>query len=395
MLRVANDMLCSIDDGNISVLTMLDLSAAFDTIDHKILLDRLYYTFGIQENALKLIRTYLHDRYQKIKINNSYSKDLPVSFGVPQGSVLGPLLFTMYIFPIKNVINKDIFHYHLYADDTQLYSAYKPDNFIKAVLDISDGTKEINNWMTENKLKMNADKTEIMICGSVQKLNNVNFDSIVIDDDDVSISESVRNLGFYFDKNFNLNVHISNLRRSCYNEIRKISHIRPHLNEKCTIQLIVSLVLSKLDYCNCLFYNMSNYNFNQLQLVQNHAARIVKKAHKRTSATSILFDLHWLPVKQRVSYKIALTVFKCLNNEDFPIYLKELITIYTPSRTLRSCDKFLLKKPFMKLLTFGQKSFSFAAPEVWNSLPFEIRSCHNFNIFKKKLKTHFFRIAFY
>ena len=388
-------MLCSIDDGNISVLTMLDLSAAFDTIDHDILLDRLFYTFGIQENALKLIRTYLQDRNQKIKINNLYSQDLPVSFGVPQGSVLGPLLFTMYIFPIKNVINKDIFHYHLYADDTQLYSVYKPDNISKAVLDISDGTKEINNWMTENKLKMNADKTEIMICGSVQKLNNVNFDSIVIDDDAISISESVRNLGFYFDKNFNLNVHISNIRKSCYNEIRKISHIRPYLNEKCTVQLVISLVLSKLDYCNCLFFNMSNYNFNQLQLVQNHAARLVKKAHKRSSATSILFELHWLPVKQRVSYKIALIVFKCLNNDDFPIYLKELITIYTPSRTLRSCDKFLLKKPFMKLLTFGQKSFSFAAPEVWNSLPFEIRSCNNFNIFKKKLKTHFFRIAFY
>ena len=234
-------MLCSIDDGNISVLTMLDLSAAFDTIDHKILLDRLYYTFGIQENALKLIRTYLHDRNQKIKINNSYSKDLPVSFGVPQGSVLGPLLFTMYIFPIKNVIDKDIFHYHLYADDTQLYSAYKPNNITEAVFDISNGTKKINNWMTENKLKRNADKTEIMICGSVQKLNNVNLDSIVIDDDAISISESVRNLGFYFDKIFNLNAHISNLRKICYYEIRKISHIRPHLNEKCTIQLVVSL----------------------------------------------------------------------------------------------------------------------------------------------------------
>ena len=84
-----------------------------------------------------------------------------------------------------------------------------------------------NSWMTENKLKMNADKTEIMICGSVQKLNNVNLNSIVIDDDAISISESVRNLGFYFDKNFNLNVHISNIRRSCYNEIRKISHFRP------------------------------------------------------------------------------------------------------------------------------------------------------------------------
>ena len=82
---------------------------------------------------------------------------------------------------------------------------------------------------------------------------------IVIDDDAISISESVRNLGFYFDKNFNLNVHISYIRKSCYNEIRKISHIRPYLNEKCTVQLVISLVLSKLDYCNCLFFNMSNY----------------------------------------------------------------------------------------------------------------------------------------
>ena len=113
LLRVVNDLLCFVDDGNISVLTMLDLSAAFDTIDHYIFLSRISYTFGIKDKALKLIETYLLGRKQKIKLNNNYSQDLPLLYGVPQGSVLGPLLFTMYIYPICDVIDKNIFNFHI------------------------------------------------------------------------------------------------------------------------------------------------------------------------------------------------------------------------------------------------------------------------------------------
>ena len=145
---------------------MLDLSAAFDTLDHQILLSRLSFVFGIKEKALSLIESYLLDRKQKIKLNDLYSQDLPISFGVPQGSVLGPLLFTMYIYPICDVINKEIFNYHIYADDTQLYNFYKPNEVNNAISDISNCTSEINNWMKSNKLKMNADKTEVMFCGS-------------------------------------------------------------------------------------------------------------------------------------------------------------------------------------------------------------------------------------
>ena len=135
--------------------------------------------------------------------------------------------------------------------------------------------------------------------------------------------------------------------------------------------------------------------FYKLQLIQNHAARIVKKAPKLSSASELLFNLHWLPIKQRVSYKIALTVYKCLHVENFPSYLKDLITPYTPSRNLRSGSQYLLEKPFKKLKTFGKKSFHYAAPEVWNSLPLELRSCSSLPLFKKNLKTHFFKLAFY
>ena len=138
---------------------------------------------------------------------------------------------------------------------------------------------------------------------------------------------------------------------------------------------------------------MTKENFYKLQLVQNHAARLVKKVNKRSSAKSLLKELHWLPVEQRVDYKIALIVFKCLYIEDFPSYLKDLIQVYTPSRSLRSADKLLLTKPITKLKV-GERSFCYSAPVVWNKLPFELRSCTRLPTFKKHLKTHFFRIAF-
>ena len=139
---------------------------------------------------------------------------------------------------------------------------------------------------------------------------------------------------------------------------------------------------------------MPQENFNRLQLLQNHAARLVKQAHKRSSATTLLKELHWLPIRQRVSYKVALFVFKCLYDRDFPSYLKDLISVYSPPRALRSSDKYLLVKPSINLVTFGQKSFCYAAPDVWNKLPFEIRSCTVLTSFKNKLKTHFYKLAF-
>ena len=170
--------------------------------------------------------------------------------------------------------------------------------------------------------------------------------------------------------------------------------MRPFINEEAAKKLVISFVISRLDYCNSLFYNMTNDNIQKLQLIQNHAARLVKQAPKRSSASTLLKELHWLPVKERINYKIAVQVYSCLYGDSSPEYLKELISVYVPQRTLRSSQKNLLVEPQCHLKTYGERSFSFAAPDVWNKLPEDVKSSNSIAIFKKRLKTHLFKCTF-
>ena len=189
----------------------------------------------------------------------------------------------MYVYPISDVMKNKGFDFHLYADDTQLYSSFKSSNINASLTDMSNCASEINDWMVTNKLKMNTDKTEVMICGTSSKLKSIDVDSVVVCNDTVNFSSHVKNLGFFMDPNFNLQTHISHTRQKCYYELRKISNFRPYINEKSTTQLVISLVISKIDYCNCLFYRMSEDNFHKLQLVQNLAARLGGETLKLTS----------------------------------------------------------------------------------------------------------------
>ena len=137
-------MLNAIDNGNLSLLTLLDLSAAFDTIDHSILLERLQTSFGIDGLPLKWVKSYLSNRHQKIKIDNNLSNVPPILYGVPQGSDLVPLLFSMYIYPLTDVIDDHQILWHVYADDIQLYCCSPFDQIDLLLSKISTSTDDIN-----------------------------------------------------------------------------------------------------------------------------------------------------------------------------------------------------------------------------------------------------------
>ncbi len=160
LVKITNDLLLASEQGCISLLVLLDLSAAFDTIDHEILIDWLQNYTGIQGQAFRWFRSYLSDRYHFVYLNGESSQLSPVKYGVPQGSVLGPLLFSLYMLPLGNIIRKYGICFNCYADDTQLYISTKPDETSK-LSKLTECVKNLKDWMTNNFLLLNSDKRDI------------------------------------------------------------------------------------------------------------------------------------------------------------------------------------------------------------------------------------------
>ena len=172
--------------------------------------------------------------------------------------------------------------------------------------------------------------------------------------------------------------------------------IRKYLSQQSTETLVHAFITSRLDYCNGLLYGLPDCLLNKLQRVQNACARLILKEQKFCHITPLIFKLHWLPIRYRIEFKILLITFKILNFLA-PSYLSSLISLRPPSKyNLRnSSDKLLLSHPsFKSKATLGDRSFTCAAPKLWNELPLDIRSARTVNIFKAKLKTHLFRSAF-
>uniref|UniRef100_A0A674PNC8 Reverse transcriptase domain-containing protein n=1 Tax=Takifugu rubripes TaxID=31033 RepID=A0A674PNC8_TAKRU len=206
LLKVTNDLLIASDHGLVSMLVLLDLSAAFDTVDHSILLQRLEYVIGIEGTALDWFRSYLSDRYQFAHVHGVPSSYSRVSHGVPQDSVLGPILFTLYMLPLGNIIRQHGINFHCYADDTQLYLSIKPEKTDKLVT-LQTCLKDIKSWMSSNFLLLNPGKTEVMVFGPEPLWDRLDH-MITLDGISLTSSLSVRNLGVTFDQNLSFNSHI-------------------------------------------------------------------------------------------------------------------------------------------------------------------------------------------
>ena len=396
LLRVHNDILQAIDKQSAVILVLLDLSAAFDTVDHNILLERLSSRYGINGKALRWFKSYLSDRCFRVKVNGASSSSQLLECGVPQGSILGPILFLLYTAPIGDIMRKCNTNFHLYADDTQLYFTFSTSSSIeldRAKQQIETCVSEIDRWMTSNKLKLNNDKTEILVLTNPRRPRPP-IESLEISNSSIALSTSARNIGVIFDESLSLENQILSVCKTCFFHIHNIWKIRKYLSRNACETLVHALISSKLDFCNSLLYGLPNASLKKLQHVQNAAARLVTFSRKQEHITPILCDLHWLPVEQRIVFKILLLTFKILHNQT-PSYLFDLVQPYVPSRSLRSKSQNLLTKPNYNLNHYGKRAFSTAAPELWNSLPQNIRSSISLSQFKCEVKTWLFKQAFY
>ena len=399
LLKVMNDILLNMNNQRVTLLILLDLSAAFDTVDHDTMLRRLEYSFGIQGKALSWFASYLSGRTQRILINESLSEPFKLECGVPQGSCLGPLLFTLYTSKLFEIIEYHLPMIHCYADDSQVYISFSPNDRaeqLAVVRNMEDCIRDIRCWMLNNDLKLNDDKTEFLIIGTSQQLVKLDNISIRVGDSDIHPVPIARNLGSWFDSRLSMATHITKICSSSFYYIYNIRRIRKYLSQQSTETLVHAFITSRLDYCNGLLYGLPDCLLNKLQRVQNACARLIFKEQKFCHVTPLIYELHWLPIRYRIEFKILLITFKILNFLA-PTYLSSLISLRLPSKyNLRnSSDILLLSYPrFKSKATLGDRSFTCAAPKLWNALPFEIRSASTVSIFKTKLKTHLFRHAF-
>ena len=376
-------------------MVLLDLSAAFDTVDHGLLLYRLKNDIGVSGTVLKWFDSYLSSRCSSVSIDNVFSEQSKLVYGVPQGSVIGPVQFVIYTQPMGAIIRSHNVSFHSYADDTQLYVSFNPKiagAAETALAKLEQCIAGIKEWMNQNKLKLNNDKTEFFIAGSYQSLQKLPKVQLKVADIHIEPSCNIRNLGIIFDSNMTMCKQVNSLVSSGNYQLRNIRRICRYLDQDTRHLVVRALFLSRLDYGNALLYGAKSQDLIRLQSLQNRAAKLIFSASRLDSPSPLLKKLHWLPVTKRIQFKICLHVYKCLNDCG-PEYLANLLAhINRPSTapvTRSATDKTLLAIPFSKKC-IGEEAFSVAGPSLWNSLPQHVRNAGSTAVFKKLLKTHLF-----
>lgn len=241
--------------------------------------------------------------------------------------------------------------------------------------------------MAQNFLQLNESKGELILFGPTTAISKTTGSLGALA---TLIQPKVRNLGVIFDSDLRFDAQVSAVVGSCFYQLRLITSIKPFLFIRDLQRVIISLILSRLDYCNSLYIGLTDELTNRLQLIMNSAARMLTGTRMRDHISPVLASLHWLPVQERAQFKTLLFTYKALNGLA-PDYISELLeyTSTQTSRTLRSGDQRLLHVPWSNLVSRGDRAFAVAAPRLWNALPLDIRTAPTLTSFKRELKTYF------
>ena len=382
LVWVTNYLLEACDKNMPTVVLLLDLSAAFDTVDHEKLLSILESEIGITGIALEWFRNFLTNRTQRVKVGESYSEVALLLYGVIQGSILGPRLFNIYIRSVYKRVEPTKFEIVGFADDHQLLKQFAISLKLTALGDdIRNCLSVMADWMTEFFLCLNQSKTKILVVAPPAVRSEIIISGVILENSCIRFVESAKNLGFVIDSVLNFEDQINKVVKACFLTIRQLWKVKTYLTQQHLQVLVSSKIFSQLDYCNSLYYGLPVCTINKLQRVQNCAARLVWKSKIpfNSSLDAIYNSLHWLRVRFRIIYKVVLIVHNCLH-DNAPSDVAAMIQYADSKRTMKLRETRTLN-------SYGDRAFSHVGPKLWNLLPMKIREEDDVIQFKQQLKS--------
>ena len=364
---------------------MLDLQKAFDTVDHEILLYKLK-AIGMDHKCIKWMSSYLTNRKQLVDVDGTLSSSCKITCGVPQGSILGPLLFLIYVNDMKAAANCKLW---LYADDSTLLVSGPNVNTIEATLSME--LKSISNWLVDNKLSLHLGKTESILFGNAHQINKCSQLDIVCNNTIIKPTSSVKYLGIVLDQKLSGEHMANNVIKKVSTRIKFLCRKSNYLDVQSAKLLALALVQCQLDYGCCAWYTgLTKKTKGKLQICQN---KLIRSVLKLTSRSRITYDhfkfLNWLPVEKRIIHLKLCQLNKIVLGQA-PSYMSEGILHTSNSHThgTRSSHSGIVLPRSRTMM--GKNSFLFTSIKEWNNLPLHVQSVNSVNVFKKDSKIFLF-----
>ena len=380
ILQLCDQIAASLSKKEHIIGIFMDLSKAFDTIDHNILLKKLR-TYGIRGTALDWFKSYLFNRRQFVSFKSSASNISSINCGVPQGSILGPLLFLIYINDIINAA--PLFTYVLFADDTNVF--YSHPNIHTLIDTINSELNKLSSWFKCNKLSLNIEKNNFIRFSNIHS-QNLRHDDIFIDGLALNEKNDTKFLGITIDANLNWNKHIHNVCTSVSRATGILNKFRHFLPTKALTTIYNSLVLPHISYCNTAWGNSGITQINSILLLQKRAIRICSHSHYLSNTDPIFHKLNFLKANDIHYFQTAIFVYKFSKNI-LPLTFRDMFTLNTNIHSYPTSHSFDLHLSNPKIV-LAHRSIRHHGPDVWNSLPSNIKSCTSLYSFKASLKKH-------
>ena len=378
LITSVDKIISALNNGDFVIGIFLDFSKAFDTIDHNILLEKLE-NYGIRGVAHKWFHNYLYDRYQYVNYANVSSNKRKIVCGVPQGSILGPLLFLLYINDLASAC-PELFAV-MYADDSNMFKQGRCLKILESVVNTS--LCKVSKWLKLNKLSLNIDKTHFMIFkGRKQRLNY--SPEICIDNKPISQVPYSKFLGVYIDENLLWNVHIENISKKISKGIGILNKAQKCLNQTTLHQLYYTFIYPYISYCNHVWGNTFKKYLKKIELLQKRIIRLITFSKFKANTSELFKDLKILKCHEIHTYLISQFLYRYRNNL-LPSSFKNqfIINHDVHNYNTRSQDKFHIGKFKTEV---GKRFLTYYGIVKWNSFIDALGICKSLEIFKSRLK---------